>query len=210
MEQGTFLSRWQGRGLGALAEDIAGRLSAREVALRGDHVLNPDVLPPKPWREASVMIPLLTREEGLTVLFTQRSLHLPDHAGQVSFPGGSIDAGDADAIAAALREAEEEIGLKPENVQVLGRLDHYITRSGFQVTPVVAMVTPQEFMPEPFEVAEIFEVPLAHILAPDVLVRQSALRGGVLRHYYAMDFEKFHIWGATAGMLKNLVEIIDV
>jgi len=143
------------------------------------------------------------------VLLTLRTDHLAAHAGQVSFPGGRIDARDADATAAALREAEEEIGLPPRLVEVIGRLDTYVTRTGFEVVPLVGFVDPGfEPRPDPIEVAEAFEVPLDFLVDPANHRRQSREYQGTLRWFYAMPWERHYIWGATAGMLVNLAEVL--
>ena len=148
---------------------ILERLQAAPVpgTRRGDQDLNPDMEPKRPLTRAAVLVPLVDRQDGLTVLLTKRTDHLHDHAGQISFPGGRIDAADADAVAAALREAEEEVGLPRERVEVIGRLDTYITRTGFEVTPVIGFVDPPTaFAPDPFEVAEVFEVPCVGYAEP--------------------------------------------
>ncbi len=177
--------------------------------LLGDHTLNPDFAPQPPFRNAAVLLPLLAREDGLSMLFTLRTAHLHAHAGQVSFPGGGAEPHDMDEVATALRESHEEIGLKPENVRVLGTLDHYITRSGYRVRPVVGLVQgAPEWTPDSFEVAEIFEVPLSHILCPGNLSAQEVTREGVSRRYYACNWQDYYIWGATAGMLRNFVEVV--
>ena len=133
---------------------------------RGDHDLNPDFFDPdQALTPAAVLVPIVMRAPGLTVLLTQRTDHLYDHAGQVSFPGGRIEPGDRDAEAAALRETEEEIGLPRRHVRLAGRLDTYVTRTGFEVTPMVGLVTPPfPIVPDNFEVAEVFEVPLGLFL----------------------------------------------
>jgi 8-oxo-dGTP pyrophosphatase MutT (NUDIX family) len=165
--------------------------------------------PQKPLTRAAVLVPLVDRQGGLTVLLTKRTDHLHDHAGQISFPGGRIDAGDADAVAAALREAEEEVGLPRERVEVLGRLDTYITRTGFEVTPVIGVVDPPAaFAPDPFEVAEVFEVPLSFIAQPGSAQRHSRQFQGQTRHFYVFPWQGYFIWGATAGMLVNLADIL--
>lgn len=166
-----------------------------------------DLPHPRPEREltpAAVLIAVLARSEP-TVLFTQRTAHLNAHAGQISFPGGRTDAEDRDAIHTALREAEEETGLAPERVEILGRIADYTTGTGFRVTPVVGWVqTPpalSEYSHDPFEVAEVFEVPLRFLLDPRNHRRETALFKGRLRSYHAMPYEGRYIWGATAGML---------
>ncbi|MDY0009370.1 MAG: CoA pyrophosphatase [Bdellovibrionales bacterium] len=178
---------------------------------QGDHLLTPDwQTPPPPYRDAAVLIALLPRGDDLSVVFTQRTSHLTAHAGQVSFPGGGVEAQDYDAAATALREAEEEIGLPRESVRILGQLDDYITGTGFLVRPVVGFVSEiPVWKPDDFEVAEIFDVPLSHLSAPGCIFQRSREFRGIMRHFYACDWEKFHIWGATAGMLKNFLDVID-
>lgn len=176
---------------------------------RGDQDLNPDMEPKRPLTRAAVLVPLVDRRDGLTVLLTKRTDHLHDHAGQVSFPGGRIDDADADAVAAALREAEEEVGLPRDRVEIVGRLDTYITRTGFEVTPVIGLVDPPPaFAPDPFEVAEVFEVPLAFIAEPGNAQRQSREFQGRTRHFYVFPWQSYYIWGATAGMLVNLADVL--
>jgi 8-oxo-dGTP pyrophosphatase MutT (NUDIX family) len=159
---------------------------------------------PAEIRPAAVLVPVV-RRDALTVLFTRRTPHLQDHAGQISFPGGRVEPGDASLEATALREAQEEIGLAQERAELLGRLPEYVTVTGYRVTPVVALVSPPlELRPDPFEVAEIFEVPLAFLLDPANHLRNTVLQEGKRRRYYAMPFREYYIWGATAGMLMNL------
>jgi 8-oxo-dGTP pyrophosphatase MutT (NUDIX family) len=177
--------------------------------VRGDHDLNPDMIPRLPLRPAAVLVPLVDRAEGFTILLTQRTEHLPDHAGQISFPGGRIDAQDADAEAAALREAEEEIGLARKLVEPIGRLDTYITRTGYEVTPVVGLVAPRFTLTlNPEEVADAFELPLAFLLDPANRKLGSRDWEGVERHFWTVPWQDRFIWGATAGMLVNLAEIL--
>jgi 8-oxo-dGTP pyrophosphatase MutT (NUDIX family) len=176
---------------------------------RGDHDLNPDLRPDGPLRPAAVLVPLVDRPDGLTVLLTERTAHLHAHAGQISFPGGAFEPGDADAVAAALRETEEEVGLAPGQVEVIGRLDTYVTRTGFEVTPVVGLVHPPVLLrPDPFEVADVFEVPLDFILDPTRPERHCREFLGRPRYFYAFPYENRYIWGATAGMLYNLQEVV--
>ncbi len=162
---------------------------------------------------ASVLIPLVLRDT-LTVLLTQRTDHLSDHAGQISFPGGRVEPEDADATATALREAHEEIGLTSQHVDVLGCLPLYTTSTGFVVTPVVALVRPGfALQPDPNEVAEIFEVPLPHLMDPGNHRRHVVELAGARREYLSMPWDgcdalgqpkRYFIWGATASMLRNL------
>lgn len=165
--------------------------------------------PEKALVPASVLIAVIDRPAGPTVPFTQRTAHLNDHAGQISFPGGRAEPGDADAFQTALREAEEEVGLAPQRVNVLGRIPPYVTGTGFQVTPVVGWVEPPvEFRLDAFEVAEVFEVPLDFLLDPRNHRAETAILRGRLRTYYAMPYEGRYIWGATAGMLRTLYRVI--
>lgn len=151
-----------------------------------------------------MLVPVVRRPEELTVLFTRRTAHLHDHAGQISFPGGRTE-GDESARETALRETAEEIGLAADRIEVLGTLTDYTTVTGYRVTPVVGLVrTPFELKPDEFEVAEIFEVPLAFLLDPSNHQRNQVVTDGVERHYYAMPYGPYYIWGATAGMLMNL------
>jgi 8-oxo-dGTP pyrophosphatase MutT (NUDIX family) len=159
---------------------------------------------------AAVLVPIVERETGLTVLLTRRTDHLDAHAGQISFPGGRIEPGDTDAAAAALRETEEEVGLPAAAVRLIGSLDTYVTRTGFEVTPVVGLVRPPLALRlDAFEVAETFEAPLAFFLAPGSLHRHSLVFEGKERHFYAFPYHDHYIWGATAGMLVNLTEVLS-
>ena len=158
---------------------------------------------------AAVLVPLVNRPPGVRVLFTQRTDHLHDHAGQVSFPGGRVEERDPDRAATALREAEEETGLPRNRVQVLGRLPDYDILTGFRVTPVVGWVEPPfQLSPDPFEVAQMFEVPLEFFLEPANHQRQSRVVNGVDRRYYAMPYQGWNIWGATAGILYSLYQAL--
>jgi 8-oxo-dGTP pyrophosphatase MutT (NUDIX family) len=155
-------------------------------------------------REAAVLVPIVDRPEP-TMLFTTRTAHLSTHAGQVSFPGGRVDPEDADAVAAALREAEEEIGLDPALVEVIGAADLYRTITGYDVTPVLAVLPPDlALTPHEAEVADMFEVPLAHILSPDSHQRRTLDWQGQERRYFEILWEDRRIWGATAAMIVNL------
>lgn len=172
---------------------------------RGDHDLNPDLRPDKPLRPAAILVALVERKTGISVLLTRRAEHLEHHPGQISFPGGHIEASDRDATAAALRETHEEIGIAPEQVEVLGCLNDYVTRTGFHVTPVVGAVRPPlDIRPDSHEVDEVFEVPLAFFLDPANHHQHERLYEGVPRSFYAMPYGDYYIWGATAGMLMDL------
>jgi len=163
---------------------------------------------------ASVLVPLVAHGAGTTVLLTRRTDHLRDHAGQISFPGGRAEAHDADAVATALREAEEEVGLDRRQVDVIGSLPHYTTVTGFIVTPVVALVRPGfELTLDPFEVAEAFEVPMGFLMNPAHHQRHAFELGGTQRRFLSMPWmaagadgmpRQYFIWGATAAMLRNL------
>jgi 8-oxo-dGTP pyrophosphatase MutT (NUDIX family) len=166
-------------------------------------------------RVAAVLVPLVVREEGITVLLTQRADHLNDHAGQVSFPGGRHEPFDVDATATALREAQEEVGLDPERVEILGSLPDYLTATGFCVTPVVGLVHPPfSVEADSLEVAEVFEVPLSFLMDPARHeVRVFRWEGGE-RRFFAMPYPRgdtagdYFIWGATAGMLRNFYRFL--
>ena len=154
---------------------------------------------------AAVLVPLVNRHDGLSVLLTQRTSHLHDHAGQISFPGGRAEADDDSMEATALRETCEEIGLDPQLVNILGRLPDYITGTGYRVTPVVGLVEPAfELRLDDFEVAEVFEVPLHFFLDPANHELRSLMWEGRERQFYAMPYGERFIWGATAGMLRSL------
>lgn len=159
---------------------------------------------------ASVLVLLVDRPEGATVLLTQRTLHLAHHPGQISFPGGRQEPDDhGDVVRCALRETEEETGLPASAVDVLGRLDDYTTGTGFGITPVVGAISPPlRLAPDPFEVAEIFEVPLAFVLDPDNHKLHRVVVAGRHRPFWALDWDKKIIWGATAGILVNLSEVL--
>ncbi len=154
---------------------------------------------------AAVLVPIVMRESGLTMLLTLRTAHLRDHAGQVSFPGGRCESGDASPIATALREAHEEVGLDPEQVEVIGQLPEYRTGTGFSVMPVVGLVQPPlNLKLDDFEVAEAFEPPLDFLLDPVNHQRHQIEIRGAMREYWAMPWRGYYIWGATAGMLVSL------
>lgn len=148
-------------------------------------------------------------DQEATVLLTKRTSHLRDHPGQVSFPGGRIEPEDRSPLHAALREAEEEVGLPAQQVALLGYLPEYRTGTGFRVTPVVARITPPlDLKPDPFEVAEVFEVPLSFLLDPANHERHETHYRGAWRQFHAMTYEGYFIWGATAGMIMSLYEAL--
>jgi 8-oxo-dGTP pyrophosphatase MutT (NUDIX family) len=162
-------------------------------------------------RRAAVLVPIVRRPGGLTVLLTQRTEHLTNHAGQVSFPGGRTEEGDSSPIETALRETEEEIGLTRRHVEIIGVLPDHVTASAYVVTPVVGLVTPPfDLTAESNEVADIFEVPLQFLMDGMNHQRMSfeLPDGGGRRSFYAMPYERFFIWGATAGMLRNLFHLL--
>jgi len=176
---------------------------------RGDLDLNPAL-----WeraggsasKPAAVLVPIIDRSEP-TVLLTLRTAELASHAGQVAFPGGKIDPDDESPVAAALREAKEEVGLSPVLVEPIGYLDLYLTLSGFRILPTVARVKPEFTLAlNPREVTETFEVPLDFLMTPDNHQRKTRDWNGIAREYYAIPFGNRYIWGITAGILRNLHE----
>lgn len=160
-------------------------------------------------RPAAVLAPIIAREGGYDLILTKRSSALKHHPGQIAFPGGKQDEGDADLIATALREAHEEIGLPIDTVEVLGNFAPHETVTSFMVTPVVALIT-QEFdaTPEAGEVAEVFRVPLEHVLDPAQYVVQSRRWRGQQRAYYTVPYGPYYIWGATARILRAWTEAL--
>lgn len=158
---------------------------------------------------AAVLIGLVPRPTGPSILLTQRTAHLRDHAGQISLPGGRLEPGET-PLDAALRESEEEIGLPPARVEILGRLHPYDTGTGYRIHPVVGWVDPppERYVLDPFEVAELFELPLAYVLDEANHRRDSFERDGRKRHFYVLPHEGRYIWGATAGMLVNLSRVL--
>ena len=160
-------------------------IESRPADSRGDHDLNPGMAPPdQKLTQAAVLVPLVDRPDGLTVLLTQRTDHLRDHAGQVSFPGGRVEPEDPSHEAAALREAEEEVGLPSDRVDLIGRLDLYVTRTGYEVVPIVGIVNPPfPVKPDPFEVAEVFEVPLRFLADPGNHQKHSRYYKGARRSF---------------------------
>jgi 8-oxo-dGTP pyrophosphatase MutT (NUDIX family) len=188
-----------------------GLTDASITPARGDHDLDPvmqKVAEVRPIRPAAVLVPVVDHREP-TVLLTQRSAHLPDHPGQVSFPGGKIDKSDAHPLDSALREAEEEIGLDRGHVEPLGYLDLYMTTLGYRIVPVIARVKPGFALTlNTSEVDATFEVPLSFLMDQNNVQRHSRDWQGMTRHYYAITFGERYIWGVTAGILRNLHERI--
>ena len=189
------------------------RIHRRDVHARerGDYDLNPrwgeTVAADRALKPAAVLIPIIERPAGMSVLFTRRADHLARHAGQVSFPGGRLSDGDDDEVAAALRETEEEVGLSRTFVTVLGELDRYETGTGFAIHPFVGLVREGfELTIDKAEVAEAFEVPLAFLMDPKSHEPRTATWQGRERRFYGMTYEGHYIWGATAGILINLYE----
>lgn len=159
--------------------------------------------------EAAVLVPLVRHADAINVLLTQRTAHLEDHAGQISFPGGRVESSDKSREETALRETEEEIGLSRARIAVLGRLPNYEIPSGFRITPVVGWIEPPfEVKPDPFEVESVFEAPLSYFLEPANYQRREYRFRGRHRHYMAIPFEGRYIWGATAGMLYSLCRML--
>ena len=190
---------------------IAQRLAsppALEELLTADDLEKQAEASRQPLKPAAVLLLVVNHAEP-AVVFTQRTAHLADHAGQIAFPGGRCETDDCDPEATALREAREEIGLEPGRVQLLGRLPEYRTSTGFNVTPVVGWAEPPlAFTPDPHEVAEVFEVPLAFLLDARNHRYESAFYRGRMRHYWAMPYGERFIWGATAGMLVTFQRLM--
>ena len=181
------------------------------IPKRGDHDADPvmeKIATVRPIRPAAVLVPIVDRPEP-TVLLTQRSQHLPNHPGQISFPGGKIEMGDGNPLDAALRETDEEIGLDKSFIEPLGYLDLYLTTLGYRIVPTVARVAPGFSLTlNPAEVDITFEVPLAFVMDQANIARHSRDWQGMTRHYYAITFGERYIWGVTAGILRNLYDRI--
>ena len=192
----------------SIRNDAERSASLSSLAPIGDFDLNAADAANRPngheLQPAAVLVPLILRDE-LTVLLTKRTEHLQHHPGQVSFPGGRVESGDGHPIETALRETEEEVGLDRAHIEIAGYLDGYETGTGFHITPVVGFVSAGfDLTLDAFEVAEAFEVPLSFIFDPANHQRHSRVHNGARRHYFAMPYGDYYIWGATAGMLMNL------
>jgi 8-oxo-dGTP pyrophosphatase MutT (NUDIX family) len=177
------------------------------VPKRGDHDADPvmeKIAAVRPIKPAAVLVPIIDHPQP-TVLLTQRAQHLPNHAGQVSFPGGKMEKADATPLESALRETDEEIGLDRKFIEPLGYLDVYMTTLGYRIVPTIARVKPGFTLKlSPVEVDESFEVPLAFLMDQANVQRHSRDWQGITRHYYAITFGERYIWGVTAGILRNL------
>ncbi len=158
---------------------------------------------------SAVLIPFIQSPQGLSILFTKRASHLNHHAGQISFPGGRIDAKDKDARAAALREMEEEIGHPHDQIHILGQMPNYRTGTGFQITPIVGQILPPfDFVANHHEVAQIFEIPINHLFGKDIYKIETKIWKGMEVHFYSLQYQEHYIWGATAGILALLNQAI--
>jgi 8-oxo-dGTP pyrophosphatase MutT (NUDIX family) len=177
---------------------------------RGDDQINeaaPTAIEAALARPAAVLVPALARPEGVTLLLTQRASHLRDHSGQIAFPGGKIDPSDGTPLAAAVREAREEIGLSSRHVRPLGYLETYLTGTGYRIVPVVALIDPAAALRlDHREVEAIFEVPLGFLMDPSNHQLHTRMFRGRPRRYYAMPYGERYIWGVTAGIIRNLYE----
>jgi 8-oxo-dGTP pyrophosphatase MutT (NUDIX family) len=189
----------------------AGLTDASVTPARGDHDADPvmrKIAEVRPIRPAAVLVPIIDHPEP-TVLLTQRAQHLPDHAGQVSFPGGKIEKGDVNPCASALRETMEETGIDRTHIEPMGYLDLYMTTLGYRIVPVIARVKPGfQLQLNKAEVDATFEVPLAFLMDQTNVQRHSREWQGMTRHYYAITFGERYIWGVTAGILRNLYDRI--
>jgi 8-oxo-dGTP pyrophosphatase MutT (NUDIX family) len=195
----------------ARAQRQSGAPLAEAWRNHGDHALNTDLLPfleTMRLKDAAVLVPVVNDGNAPRIILTQRTNKLRKHSGQIAFPGGGIDEEDESPEAAALREAQEEIGLAPHFIETVGRLPHYLAATGFRITPILAVVQPGfTLTPNPDEVAEVFDVPLAFLMNPANHHRGSKLfLDGIYRHFYEIPYGPHHIWGITAGILRTLYE----
>jgi len=192
--------------------EIVSRLAASppiEELLTADDLERQATIGAGELKPAAVLILVVNHPADPTIVFTQRTAHLADHAGQISFPGGRADERDATPERTALREAEEEIGVTPDRVEVLGKLPEYNTGTGYRVTPIVGWAEPPlKYAPDPHEVADVFEVPLAFLLDEGNHRYESAFFKGRMRKFWSMPYGERFIWGATAGMLVTFHRIL--
>jgi 8-oxo-dGTP pyrophosphatase MutT (NUDIX family) len=192
--------------------EIVARLGASpplEELLTADDLERHRAKPEEPLKPAAVLLLVVNHAGAPTIVFTQRTAHLADHAGQISFPGGRVEDGDETVERTALREAQEEVGIPVERVDILGRLPEYRTGTGYAVTPVVGWIEPPlVYRPDPHEVADVFEVPLAFLLDEGNHRYESAFYRGRMRKYWAMPYGERFIWGATAGMLVTFHRVL--
>ncbi len=179
---------------------------------RGDHELNPELYDPdQRLRQAAVLVPIVMKPDAPSLLLTRRTQHLKHHSGQIAFPGGSVDPDDRSPEDTALREAGEEVGLERSRIRVVGRLDTYVTRTSFDVTPVIGLLEPPLALRlQESEVESAFEVPLDFFLDPANRRIDSRLYAGATRYFYVFPYNDYYIWGATAGMINNLVEVLSI
>lgn len=198
------------RALKYLAQDVDHRaFDPEHFPVHGDHRLAAMLAPEDGnlHKPAAVLIPIIARPDEATVLFTHRAQHLKDHAGQIAFPGGKIDAQDKTPIDAALREAEEEIGLERHFIEPLGLLDPYLSSTGYRILPIVGLVAPRfTLRPDPREVESVFEAPLGFLMDPTQHKEHEREWRGATRRYFAMPYQDHYIWGVTAGILRMLYE----
>jgi 8-oxo-dGTP pyrophosphatase MutT (NUDIX family) len=217
MEWWTILSDRHINGSRLTLDDVVARLdaTANGIGRRSNEAAEPAeieeqnrnewVKGDKPLKAAAVLVPLVVREDGLNVLLTKRTDHLKNHAGQISFPGGRVDDTDRDALHTALRETEEELGLDANHINIIGELDEYIVGTGYLVNPIIGVIEPPfELNPEENEVAEVFEASLDFLIAPENMGTYARDYQGATRHHFAITWKEHFIWGATAGMLRNL------
>ncbi len=197
---------------GKLGQEIPERLFDPAIEpLNGDHVLNSDVKNTtglvENIRPAAVLVPIVKYTNTLTVILTTRAEHLSSHAGQVAFPGGKVDKEDTNIIDTALRETEEEVGILRKNVEILGYLDSYQTATGFRILPIVGIINEgYSFKIDKNEVEDLFEVPLKFLMSPENHKKETLFWKNKDRHFYSMPYEERYIWGATAGIIRNLYE----